>query len=468
MNQPVHTTSTLDGLSNVLTRFADGVRAAADLVREEGGSGVAGSFEIDLAPPPVDAALEEFYEPSAMSARRLGDYREHRLVLLDLMGNPMTRTTKTIASLSMIARAVNHIRNTGERVLVLTPTSGNKGTALRDAVGRALDLGLVSEDELRIVTALPQRSLTKARTSRLAATAQRCRKNPIVLQRCERPDEVKSFAQAFVRDQGAEVFGRTGFRLWNSLNLDNYRVADSVRAFTEHVLLPPVAEAGQRVHAHAVSSAYGLLGYHLGRRVLEGGRYHPTDVPVGRHPQFFIVQQLATPDMVLSLTKGSFSRENIPAYRYLPTTGLHHQETDPSFPFATHSLTESVDPTFYTSRPATSEAFNGIVAEHGGGGIVVSLHECLTRYPLVRALLADSGVALPEDPREVREWSLVKVFTGVMLAADRGLLPAGAEVVVHGSGFYSDLNLPPAPAPSLVHSDDAAEFGRAVWSAATA
>ena len=33
---------------------------------------------------------------------------------------------------------------------------------------------------------------------------------------------------------------------------------------------------------------------------------------------------------------------------------------------------------------------NAIIRRHGGGGIVVSLHECLARYPQIRALLAEA------------------------------------------------------------------------------
>ena len=57
--------------------------------------------------------------------------------MLDLTGNPGTHTTKTFASLLIVARAVEYIRRTGEKVVIFSPTSANKGTALRDAVLRA-------------------------------------------------------------------------------------------------------------------------------------------------------------------------------------------------------------------------------------------------------------------------------------------------------------------------------------------
>jgi hypothetical protein len=101
------------------------------------------------------------------------------------------------------------------------------------------------------------------------------------------------------------------------------------------------------------------------------------------------------------------------------------------------STKRSVFSTFYTRRPPTAERMNSIIGRFGHDGIVVSLYECLERYPQIRRLLADSSVNLPGDPRILREWSLVMAFTGVLNAIDRGLIGDEPEVVVHGSGSYA-------------------------------
>jgi hypothetical protein len=79
---------------------------------------------------------------------------------------------------------------------------------------------------------------------------------------------------------------------------------------------------------------------------------------------------------------------------------------------------------------------NELIARYGGDGIVVSRRESLARYPLLREWFDQTSVRLPADPALLREWSLVMVLTGVCNAIDRGLVPAGHEIVVHGSGCY--------------------------------
>ncbi|MFE7127761.1 DUF6002 family protein [Streptomyces sp. NPDC057617] len=391
-------------------------------------------FRPAFAFPEPDAATRSFFAAATARWQPLGEYGGHPLTLLDLTGNPATGTTKTFASLLIVARAVEHIRRTGTPVMLFTPTSGNKGTALRDAVLRALEAGLADPRELRITTLAPLSSRSKMRRSRLSTDSELQALNPLLLLDAARPEEVKTLARAFA-DAYAQAWAReTGGRLWFSLELENYLVADAARAFFEH-RSDPCDGGPRRLHAHAVSSAFGLLGYHAGRTVLEeSGESAPHSRPAS-----FLVQHLHTPDMVLNWKFGSFDRANLPRYTEDPATGLRVQHDDPVFPHAVHRLDEVLDPTFYTHRPATSPAMNDLIARFGGGGIVVSLQECLQRYPLIAGQLADTGARLPDDPRTLTEWSLVMAMTGVLNGIDRGLVDEG-PIVVHGTGSYADTD----------------------------
>ena len=249
---------------------------------------------------------------------------------------------------------------------------------------------------------------------------------------------MKELAVELVAKYAADVLDAHGVRLWYTLDIENYKVADVVRACAEQEFLP----RAERLHVHAVSSAYGLLGHDLGARLLaEAGGPAPS-------AHYFLVQHLDTPDMVLSLHFGSVSRDNLPDYRVDGATGLFRQDADPRFPTTTFSPTENLDPTFYTRRPVTSAAMNELIRSRGGGGIVVSLHECLQRYPQLRALLDGTGIDLPADPRELREWSLVMALTGALNAIDRGLVPED-DILVHGSGTYQTADFEPIPLPHL-------------------
>ncbi|HEX9236707.1 MAG TPA: DUF6002 family protein, partial [Actinomycetota bacterium] len=53
------------------------------------------------------------------------------------------------------------------------------------------------------------------------------------------------------------------------------------------------------------------------------------------------------------------------------------------------------------------------------------------------------------DPGRLREWALVMCMTGVLNGIDRGLIPEGADVVVHGSGSYGDGDYEPV---DLLHT----------------
>src|SRR5262249_27682178 len=119
------------------------------------------------------------------------------------------------------------------------------------------------------------------------------------------------------------------------------------------------------------------------------------------------------------------------------------------FPETTTDPNEILDGTFYTHKPKTSDEMKALIERSGGTGVVVSLHECHGRYDLIRNLLRDSGIYTPSDPRAILEWSLVMAFTGAMNAADRSLLPAKSELVIHGSGFYTKDDVDPIEPDAL-------------------
>jgi hypothetical protein len=351
------------------------------------------------------------------------------LHLLDLMGNPGTHTTKTFASLVIVGRAVEHIRRTGENLCIFTPTSANKGIALRDAVARAHASGLATPEQLRVVVLAPESTRAKFRDDALAADPALRALNPLLRYAGTDPEAVKALGKAFVTEHAAAAHA-AGTTLWFSLDLRNYLVADAARAAFE-ADVSPTAAAGPRWHAHAVSSAFGLLGYNTGRDVLEAaGVVDPAD-----RPGFLLVQHLGTPDMVLSLVHGDFSREALPPYRR--DNGALVQDDAARFPAVTDDAAEVLDPTFYTHRPVTSPTMNDLIARHGGDGIVVSRRECVARFPMLREWFAGTARPLPDDPAALREWSLVMAGTGVANAIDRRLVPDGVEVVIHGSGSYA-------------------------------
>jgi len=409
-------------------------------------------FSPGFALPELTDAVRDFYSAATARWTPLGDYADHRLTMLDLTDNPATHTTKTYPSLLIVARAVEFIRRTGEPVMIFSPTSANKGTALRDAVLRAIDAGLATPEQLRVAIVAPRSCRDKLRASRLSTDPHLRALNPLLLYTGAQSEHVKAIARDFVSAHAAELKRRHGLNLWFSLELANYLVADTARAFFEQSVDPDLA-GRPRLHAHAVSSAFGLLGYHRGRAVLEA----LGDVDVSNRPASLLVQHMATADMVLSLRHGSFDRDHLPPYHRDPATGLYEQSTaDPHFPATTYDRDEVLDPTFYTRRPATSPAMNDLIARFGGDGVVVSLHECLQRYPAIRERLAGHDRPLPADFRTVREWSVVMAMTGVFNAIDRGLVAPDTDIVVHGSGWYSAGDYQPLDPAAAFEVDDVA------------
>jgi hypothetical protein len=451
-------------VTNALAAFHREILEAGELCRRDateaaaanpGDDGFTPAFDL----PPLDDALERFYAASTIQVRELGLYRGRTLRLLDLTCNPRTRTTKTFASHVMVARAVRHIQRTGESVLLVTPSSANKGGALRDAVLRAIECGLARPEQLRIAIVLPRQGLQKLWASPLSAREDLRALNPVFVAQAEDGSVVKRLTRAFVQEYAEPLWRERGLRVWHTYHLDNYRMADALRAALEarHLGRPPAGHV--RVHAQAVSSAFGLLGYDHGRRVM-AARAGAAPLPPS---QWLLVQHLGTPDLVLHRHFGSCSRTHVPTYRPDPATGLLEQFESPVFPTRTFAADEVIDSTFYSQNPITADRVQEALGRHGGGGIVVSLHECLERYAELRALLAAGGPSpLPADPRRLREWALAMLATGALSAIDRDLVPRDAEIVLHASGNYTVDDYEPV-APSHTHAvENVAQMRRVV------
>jgi hypothetical protein len=421
---------------SLLLRYYDFVRATS--ARYEGAA-PDGAFEPATRLPELDGRIAAFLKPATASYIPVGDYRGMPLHVLDLRQNPATRTTKTFAASMIVLRAVNHIRETGESVLVFSPSSGNKAAALRDAVARALAVGLVDAGQLRVATLTPEETVWKMRACPLVADEEGARRNPMFVLTGGPAERVKQVGREVMR----RFDGRGGTRLWNSLRPENYRFADQVRAFFDYEAGPARTPQRPQLHAHAVSSAYGLLGYQSGVDVLRERGF-----PVVQ-PGYLLVQHLACCDMVLYLRDGTFDAGNRPAY-VKGADGLWRQDGRPDFPAETWAPEEVLDWTFYARRPATSVEMTGLIRAHGGGGIVVSLLECLRRYGEVRLFLGRAGIDLPEDPRLLNEWSAVMAVTGVLNAIDRGMLDGFGGVTVHASGAYGRHDYEPVRADRVV------------------
>ena len=441
---------------NLLIDFYDRLPAViAHIVRDPSPIDDPVRFSPGFALPGLDDGLRDYFAVAGARWVPLGEYAGHPFTMLDLTANPGTQTTKTYASLLIVARAVEHIRRTGRSVMIVSPTSGNKGVALRDAVLRALDAGLATPEQLRVVILAPSDSLPKLRASRLSTDPELRALNPQLVYPGKEPEAVKALAREFVHDHAARL-SAGGLDVWFSLELANYMVADATRALFEH-RVDPIERP--RLHAHAVSSAFGLLGYHAGRELLEASG----EARVDRRPASLLVQHLATPDMVLSLRFGSVDESRLSSYTMDASTGMYVRVgDDPRFPATTYRPGEVLDATFYTRRPVTSPAMNEIIGRFGGDGIVVSLAECVARYPFLRARLDTAQPSLPADLRALREWSTVMAMTGVMNAIDRGLIDGDRDVVVHGTGSYSDRDYEPLCGDQVTEVEDVRAMAAAI------
>lgn len=424
----------------VALRFYPALRGLSAQIAHKDPPG--GLFHPSFDLPPLDEGLAALIAPTRLRWRDLSPRHGAHVAVLDCASDPATGTTKSVASYLIVLRAVAHIRATGERVWLVTPSSANKATALRAAVLRALDLKLATPAQLGIVSVVPSASLGKLRGGRLSDDGMLASRNPVFLWPGEPKQAVKDVAEAVVRQRSDAVFERAGIRLWYTLDLRNYRMADVTRALFM-ADRGGFASASEVTHVHAVSSGYGLLGYAWGHELLER---HGFKQPTAR---FFLVQHLATPDLVQYLRTGRFEAIPPGAFAYNAALGEWQQDTIPELPYRTWSLSETLDATFYTAKPSTAPELLGHMKQHGGGGIVVSLRECYQRYGAIRAWLGEAGLALPEDPRDLREHALLMAMTGVAHGLERGLLPAEPSILVHNSGSYGVDDLRPLSAAAL-------------------
>lgn len=399
--------------------------------------------------PTLDARLEEYLSASNLTFSPLHLGWQEPAWLLNLMQNPGTNTTKTFASLLIVARAVAHVRATGERLTIVTPSSANKAIALRDAIDRAVRFGLVDTSDLNVVCLVPEASLLKLRATVSDSDDEFARLNPIMTYASRWPGDVKSLLASAV----PLLQERPNHHYWYTLRLENYLAADVIRALAEAEFLPAVSSG--RTHLHSVSSAYGLLGHAFGQR--EFLRSRPKS-------SYFLVQHLGVPDMVLGLyNNGRVSDQDRPKYSFDPSSGFWGQSVDPHFPRKTAHPTEMLDPTFYTRNPPTLPEMMQIIEEQGGGGIVVSRAECLELFDEAQNALVDSGVSLGDSPDGLREYSLLMAISGAILAGQRALLPRN-EMVVHASGSYTteDLGSRRPPVQSVSSAQDIAAILAAI------
>jgi hypothetical protein len=368
--------------------------------------------------------------------------------VLDLRSDSETQTTKLFPSLLMVARAVNHIRTTGEAITIVTPSSANKASALRHAVELAFESGLVDSAGLRIISVVPRIALPKFRSSGLVADEALRTAHPLFVYDSEDPADVKLLVRDAMAAYEREGGGRRVRRVWQTLKLDNYAAADAVRADFENDVAPPSAD---RIHAHAVSSAYGLIGYGRRRaRLAHGG-------VMTRKAGYLLIQHMFTSDMVRALTG-----EGVPVYENRGGAG-HTQDTSPHWPSVVDDVSENMEATFYTKNPPTAAEMRTLANDHFGTGIVVSRRECLDGYDSARDDLGRMGIGLPLDPGDLREWAAVMGWTGCERAVRRGLLPPDDEVVLHCSGSYAATDYTPLADGDWMPVEDARPITRSLF-----
>lgn len=444
-------------LENALAYYYDQVQLALRQLFQGPGGGRGCDFSPGPELPELTPSVREYLSASCMAHTTLKDYQGKTLSLLDLARNPATMTTKIFPSLVIVARAVRYIHDSGDRITIITPSSANKATGLRDAVLRAITSGLVTPDQLNIVTIVPAGSAAKLRSSELFTDPALRARNPVAMYHGDVPGDVKLIARGAVEEYGNLLEDKGQAKLWYTLQLENYVAADVIRALAEAEFFAP-PPGRHRLHVHAVSSAYGLLGHAYGQSLFRAA------MGAALPAHYFLVQHLGAPDMVLSLYQGQAAGE-LPEYSYEPECGLYTQETNKHFPEVTFDPQEALDPTLYTRNPPTSGRMNELIHGQGGGGLVVSLAECLKRYGQARSLLCAGGMPVPANPMAVREWSSIMAVVGTLNAIDRDLVPE-SDIVIHGSGNYCVDDFDGLPVQLLPRAEDVTDFQRLVLEAA--
>lgn len=422
--------------AGVINRYYSGIEKALIYLNKQQTDASQPIFEPDRHLPTLSEDYVVFFSAAQMHWLRLGEYKGRSLKLLDLMSDPSTQTTKIFASLLMVGRAIEHIRRTGENINILITTSGNKGIALRSAVERAIALGMVDKKQLKVVMFTTVDSTSKLRKSTLSENKELRQLNPIILYTGKSSSYLKQLGKDFQEKYSDRLFAESNTRIWYALDLDNYRCSDSMRAFFEYENLlqeNSQPEFSVRLHVHAVSSGFGFIGYHLGRTVLVNEGITTWE----DNPGYFLVQSLRTPDLVLHNYFNSFDRQYLPSYEFDKITGLYSQHQNAHFAEKTFDLAEDLDSTFYTTSPPTAGKISEMIKQFGGGGIVVSLYECLEKYSIIRSLLSRVNIHIVADPRKVTEWATIMALVGAINAIDRDIIPEEAELVIHASGYYS-------------------------------
>ncbi|MCO5997988.1 DUF6002 family protein [Actinoallomurus rhizosphaericola] len=417
-------------LENALAHYYPEVGSALSSLIKNDAPILNGEFDPGNRLPELTDEMVDYLSASTLACIEAATYDGKRISFLDLTRHSGTQTTKTFASLMIVARAVRFIQDSGLSLTIVTPSSANKAVALRDAVLRAIKSGLVRPDQLNIIALVPAGSVHKLRRSELFTDQELRTRNPLAVYPGPHAETVKHITRAAVDRYRQSATDAATRPVWYTLKLENYLVGDIIRAFAESDALPPAASTG-RLHVHAVSSAFGLLGHDYGRSIMTGREAGPAS-------RYFLVQHLGAPDMVTSLYDDGSGDPQLtaPTYTYQPKSGCYTQETNPHFPRITFDPKEVLDTTFYTRNPVTSPRMNEIIRSQGGGGIVVSLAECLERYGEVRAMCKQADIILPANPTLIQEWSLNMAMTGLMNAIDRGLIQEN-EILVHCSGTYT-------------------------------
>src|SRR5690349_2739783 len=99
----------LDVKESALTRYHERIRTAVGDLQAAMSTWTVDYFQPGWDQPAPSPALDEFFSVATLSGGTMGEYHGHPLHLLDLTGNPRTRTTKTFGSLVIVARALQHI-----------------------------------------------------------------------------------------------------------------------------------------------------------------------------------------------------------------------------------------------------------------------------------------------------------------------------------------------------------------------